>query len=377
MGRGAVRGGSANSDKTQGAHICTPFWRGSGSCVNTSETDRTMGLSEPTNRTAALIEEICYGLVSLACAANMAWVLVREMMPTFQEGVAMDLFHRECQRTIETPYIYRVLTPAIINGLHAVTRIAGDDLAMLVLIAALLAYTYTFRALICAVYGNTIQTRTFSFVSWLLLPFLYILPFCRYFHIYDIPSLAFFTAGLLLIFRRRWLGFVLVFVLATLNRETSCFLAVVYLLVTWGDKERVRTLGRAAILAGIWVTIKVVLYYAYRGHITGHTGHIGLFLPSLGSNLQMLFRSGDTIPAHVWMQLLGVFGGLWVPVLLFYTHIENPFTRRSILVAPLWVAGMFCVAQINELRHYGELSPLLLLGVFDLMAGRTAKPPAK
>jgi hypothetical protein len=324
-------------------------------------------------RTARLMEEIGYGFVSLACAANLAWTLVRETMPVFQQGVAMELFHRECQRTVEAPYIYRVLTPALINGLHAVTRIARDDLAMLVLIAAFMAYAYAFRALLCAVYGNTFRTRTFSYAAWLLIPFLYILPFCRYFHICDIPSLAFFTAGLLLLFHRRWLWFVLVFALATLNRETSCFLVVVYLLVTWKHEERGRTIGRAAVLTAIWFAIKAALYFIYRGHVTGHTAHIGLFLPSLGGNAQMLFRSGDTIPAHVWMQLLGVFGGLWVPVLLFYPHIESPFTRRAILVIPLWVAGMFCVAQVNELRHYGELIPLFLLALFDLLAGQQGK----
>src|SRR6185295_1359057 len=94
-----------------------------------------------------------------------------------------------------------------------------------------------------------------------------ILPF-NYFNLpyypYDIPSVMFFTLGLLLVYDRDWRWFYPLFVAATLNRETSIFLVVVVVFVLY-DRYSWRMLG---LLAGsqlaIWLAIKAALWAIYQ-----------------------------------------------------------------------------------------------------------------
>lgn len=79
--------------------------------------------------------------------------------------------------------------------------------------------------------------------------------------IYDLPSLAFFSAAMyLLYFRRHWSLFVTLFLIATINRETTLLLLPLFMIneaatglsVRWSEVLRARTLRIVLPLALFW-----------------------------------------------------------------------------------------------------------------------------
>ncbi len=172
----------------------------------------------------------------------------------------------------------------------------------------------------------------------------------------DPPSLLFFTLGLALIRRRRWALFYPLFAVATLNRETTLFLAAVYLFAAWGVEPRPRVGGRLLALLVIWGAVKAFLWGIYRcnpgdGMMQGHVVRNLAFIAD----------------PKLWPLLVSNLGYLWIPLLLFRRRISDGFARRSSLVLYPFLAAMFLVGNMVELRIYGELIPVALTGVLLLI----------
>lgn len=59
---------------------------------------------------------------------------------------------------------------------------------------------------------------------------------------YNLPAVLFTTLGLIALYRKQWTLYYVLFAFATLNRETSYFLAFVYLAVSFGQEKPSSTL---------------------------------------------------------------------------------------------------------------------------------------
>ncbi len=179
---------------------------------------------------------------------------------------------------------------------------------------------------------------------------------------WDLPALALFTLALHLLRSERWALYYPVFVLATLNRETTCFLPVVYLLAR-GDSRPPRALAlHAAAQTALWVAIKLCLRAAFSRGAGLHESH-------LDDNVFYLSRPEG------WAHVLSALGFLWAPAAMLGRRVSDPFVRRGLWVMPLWLAGMLSVGNVYELRVYGELTPLALaawaLILRDALRGRS------
>src|SRR5439155_24964999 len=177
-----------------------------------------------------------------------------------------------------------------------------------------------------------------------------VLPF-NYFNLpyypYDIPSILFFTIGVLLIYDRNWTRFFPFFVLATLNRETSIFLAVVTIFTLY-DKYSWKSL---ALLTGaqvaIWAAIKSALWMIYQQN--RWMGY-GLYQFQLKVNLATLVNY--PIKGVIALATLGC---LWLAVVIWYRRIGDDRLRRTLWTVPVFIAGMFVAGFVIELRIYGEV----------------------
>ena len=75
----------------------------------------------------------------------------------------------------------------------------------------------------------------FSFLILFILPFHFFFPRPYYPNYwYDTPSILFFTLGLIAMYKRKWMIYYFIFIIATFNRETTCFLTVIYLFTSFG-----------------------------------------------------------------------------------------------------------------------------------------------
>ncbi|HLI75904.1 MAG TPA: hypothetical protein VKV02_03085 [Acidobacteriaceae bacterium] len=174
--------------------------------------------------------------------------------------------------------------------------------------------------------------------------------------LYDLPSLAFFTTALYLLYLRKPVGwFVALFLVATVNRETTLLLLPLYLLdhslqsgrLQWRRALRPQHLAVVLPLALFWVGWEVFI----RHHFAGNRSE---FYPRLNWNVKSLL-----LP-HAWPQLLSACGYLLPFVLLLRNRIPSRRLRAWLWLFPLWLLFMFSYGILIETRVFGELIPLVV-----------------
>lgn len=172
--------------------------------------------------------------------------------------------------------------------------------------------------------------------------------------IYDLPSLAFFTSALyLLYFRRHWAWFVALFVVATINRETTLLLLPVYLIdhAIHHGQIRIKRLVQARSLAVVvplalfWVSWEIFI----RHHFAANRSE---FYPRLNWNIKSLL-----LP-HAWPQMLSACGYLLPFAVIMRRRIPDSRLRAWLWLLPIWLVFMFSYGILIETRVFGELIPL-------------------
>jgi hypothetical protein len=275
-----------------------------------------------------------------------------------------EMFEEITNHVGHKPWQYRILIPGMANffhglGLPFVNTLWGWGRVMELMFLCL--SVVAFRGYLNLFVKNRSVASLMSFSLFFILPFQYFFPrpyYANYW--YDTPSIFFFTLGLTLLYQRKWAFYYVLFAVATLNRETTCFLTVIYLFTAIG-RERIVTIGaHCAAQFIIWMAIKTVLAQVFVGNsgADGFEWYDGTGLTHYADNLRF-FMSPMNYPAF-----FSNFGFLWIPVLLYYKRIPNEFVRRSLWVIIPFFAGMFLVANIYELRLFVELVPLVLTPFF-------------
>ncbi len=182
----------------------------------------------------------------------------------------------------------------------------------------------------------------------------YILPFNftqTLWYPWDIPAVLFFTLGLTFIYKRYWLGYYLLFAVATLNRETTLLLVGLYVLAEINQATQWRMgLGVAAQLL-IWGSIRYGLYHVYRHNPQLGNGWFELQI------MHNIVRLQD--PTNV-IDVLSVYGFIWIPIIMWRSWIDNAFVKKTLWLIPALFVIMGGVGVIHELRIYGEGIPVVL-----------------
>jgi hypothetical protein len=282
------------------------------------------------------------------------------------------------------PFQYRALMPWTIDALHGIlTRLnfpfelivekprglgwllKGQvdkpilHIALFLELVACFLLIVTYRFYVSLFVRNRVLCSLFSLSIVVVLLFNYVLPrmlsitnapiYRPIFYPSDIPAVLFFTLGLILIHKKKWVPYYLLFAVATLNRETTCFLTVVYFLTAFGKTRLKPLVLHVAFQVAIWVSIKSLLSVLYQDN----PGY-GLFEFSVGRNISSFAG------LHFYPLFLTNLGGTWLFVLMFLRYLRDDFLKRSLLVAVPYVIGMFIVGNLFEIRIFGELIPVFL-----------------
>ncbi|RRA47286.1 hypothetical protein [Acidipila sp. EB88] len=175
-------------------------------------------------------------------------------------------------------------------------------------------------------------------------------------YVYDMPSLAAFACGFYLIyFRKPVLWFVLLFAVATLNRETTLLL-----LPFWAISESLASEGRLSVRGLLrWRVLLVagplLVFWVLWHHIV-----FGIFKTNASEYYpRFLFNLRCFARLRYWPQLACAFGFLWPFLMLYWREVRDRQLRAWLLVLPVWYAFMFQWAILTETRVFGELLPLL------------------
>jgi hypothetical protein len=173
--------------------------------------------------------------------------------------------------------------------------------------------------------------------------------------IYDLPSLAFFSTAMYLIyFRKHWGWFVALFLVGTINRETTLLLLPVYVIDaavidgTFEWKKLVQWQPMAVVLplAAYWAVWQAAIRWWFYGNASE-------FYPRLDWNVKSL------LAPQAWPQLLSACGYLLLFVVVFRRRISDARLRAWLLLVPIWIVFMFSYGILIETRVFGELIPYM------------------
>lgn len=251
--------------------------------------------------------------------------------------------------TAPTPFQYRILIPFLAKrlwlGLGWDLRAVLNRTNMLFVVALLLAY----RSYLADYVGRRSASRLCFLI---LVPILF--NYCALNRLYypsDLPAVSFFVLGALCIRRRWWPAYYFVFVLAALNRETSCFLTLLFLVTAYSRRRWVFVGGHCVIQLVIWLAVKFSLVQFF----TDNPGQ-ALVEIKLWPNLLFISRLLSFDPEA--LQYLCTFGLAWAVIPLVWHELPlRP--KRALLVAVPFLVGMSVVGNLDEVRIYGELIPIV------------------
>jgi len=182
---------------------------------------------------------------------------------------------------------------------------------------------------------------------------------------YDIPSLTFFAAGIILFMQKKWLWFYPVFILACLNRESACFITLGGFLLTLqvGEskftnylKSNKTTIFHILAQAGIWFALRLILSYAFRNNP-------GEFFEKPHSMIDFIAKLWTAEP-HWAMQnprlFLTLFAGIWIVPLLFWKNL-NQSAKRLLLLGLIYLLALVFRSNMMETRVYNELNVIVTI----------------
>jgi hypothetical protein len=194
---------------------------------------------------------------------------------------------------------------------------------------------------------------------------------------YDLPSLAFFTGGVLCIYTRRFWPLLAVVLIGTINRETTLFLIVVFLLdamsipdtetiTRWSDRFRLRQVPwlKLALLCLAWFIPETILSHMFAGN-------------DRSQNYIRVIENIPRLKVTFWPALLNVCGYMLPFVLLLHSNIRPRRFGNYALVAIPWFVTMVFWGVLIETRIYGELVSYTTVASLLLVEQYLAKPKAE
>ena len=249
-----------------------------------------------------------------------------------------------------TPYQYRVLAPILARGAQAVLPLPLLSIYIALTFAFALGLFVAWRAYLQPYFGEAAAAYAVLLLYSLLWNYT-IAGSIRY--PWDIPAIFFFVLGVALIQRERWHLYYLVFFLACLNRETSCFLILAFVLLNWRRRRWQWLLGHVAAQAAIWLGVKVVLTRLFL-----HNPGEKVFENKLVSNLSFM-QDALLRPQESWDWMLLTFGWMAILIVLGWRTLPTDL-KRLLLIVPPFLCGMALVGDFGQMRIHNELVPLLL-----------------
>jgi hypothetical protein len=314
-------------------------------------------------------------LFSLACGTAYAYVW------------AIDIPNATTRLSIQTtimagkgdvPLRYRVLAPFIGQTLTgALAPFMGITDAFiaafaifdgLAIFASLVALYYYLRewfssglSLVGALFAGSMMQVTYNY---------------HWYQPWSLLEPAFFAFGLWLVHRRRYLPFLAVVFVATLNRETGGFLALAYLVVEIGRWIDARRSGEdpprapvAAHSAG-----------AFAAWALAYFGMMALLGPGPRNEPFSQVLRDNLIPGNIYLAILNnwlFLGVFWIFAFLGIKKAPR-FVVRTAWIAPLYVGALIAFTRWIEVRPLMTLYPILVpLGLsYAFGYDRAADPEA-
>lgn len=294
--------------------------------------------------------------------------IVRPGINGYDRAMFPDMVYGKAHK----PFVYRTLLPSGVRALAEITpecvkeRIRSTlqdkrmisilkwekeylyeyGVALIIMLSCFLGSAYQLRYLLRWFYDFPSYVADFApMVGLLILPVF----FKYYSYIYDPSTIFLFTLAIILIVKERIWLFYLVFLLATVNKETSILLVGIFFIREFKVMSKASLVRHLLSQMLLWIAVKAILLVIFRNNP-------GSFCEShLSHNLDLI-----SAPFRL-LYFVGVV--LLFCVLICYRWTEKPsFLRKSLFITAVPLISLaFFFGFVDELRGYYEVFPFLFL----------------
>ena len=290
--------------------------------------------------------------VTFAVLLSYAY-LHTKLSANYIDASLTDLF----DHTVRLPFAQRLLAPWLAQFLSYCFLFSIDEAFFILEWLFISLSFFAMFQLLCEAFPAK-KARALSWLFILLLPLISIINY-RYtiqgevpiFYPYDTVSLFFIIIGLLLCLKSRWIFFIPILFVATLNRESSILLVLLIPALHWHSLQKVRTpillailtycLARLLVMSLIQGTPGQLMEWEFQAT---HRTHFEMNLIWLLNGQKLLL-------------FLFCFASLPLFWLAFYDYI--PFSYRPLkYVILFYFLGLLLVGNFTEARIFTEIAAL-------------------
>ena len=310
-----------------------------------------------------ILRYIFYIFVSLAFTKYYYLLTYESYPPAYASNVA--------EFTADKVFQKRFLVPLISKYTSELTILNFDQ--------SLKAYTSISTLFLIIGFGSilkiicpNINTNVWSL--FILIPVTWNYVFLNsIYHAYDIPTLTFYCVALSLYINKRYNLFYCVYLLATFNRESTCFITITILLIHFKFdnirslkfiiRKNLFLLKHLFIQSLLWTSIIIII----RHMVSENPGiiyekpysAINFFNDILEGNASWPFLNNDHFLSNP-RSFFTLFAFIWILIPVLWSEIPLHI-KKLLLVIPVYLVPLYFYANIMETRVYHELNIIISL----------------
>jgi hypothetical protein len=274
-------------------------------------------------------------------------------------------FDRLIKHDFHRPFVTRPLIPWIAEVLVKLGFLPEKSFQVLEILGCFLMLVL-FEKYIRNFLINKSFSKIAAFLILLFVPYYLIMPrLINLWYPYDIWATTINIALLLCLYRKKYFVYYLLFVVGTVNRETTCFVTIAMLFICLGEMPFRRLFIHLLCQLCLWLVTRSILE-----HIFAHTGG-GLYEDNFRSNLGYLWnllRAGGINDGSYGKSLFHAISLIAALSYLFsnfyivryWKMLDNRFLKRAFLTFIPYYFIVLLIGNIFEYRLMAEMLPLAL-----------------
>lgn len=182
----------------------------------------------------------------------------------------------------------------------------------------------------------------------------------------DIPSVLFFTLGLVALAENKSIRFHVIFLLAIINRESAVFLVPSMFLMEMGRRKTSSLLLHSFVLIAVAFGIRLFLNNLI--DMSGSSSSV-MFEDNLRINTRFLW---SVLQGNLQvLRMIMLFGGLWLLLPFCIGRVTSRVMLLTIML-PVFFVGMLIVGNLNgEARIFNEMIPVVTAPCILLLFARS------
>ncbi len=245
------------------------------------------------------------------------------------------------------PFVYRVLVPFLARALERLTGIQAVYCMIFLVVLSAIGLFYSLRYFYTAFRRNDEYAGMFSLISCeitFLLVLIGVKP-------YDIVTVMFFALAFGLLARGKFNIYYLIFVIASINRETTFLLTLFFIVYFFNRIPRPQYLLGVLYQGIAYVVVKILIMAAYAG------------VPGTPAQWRPLEVLKGYIDKPVWFAVLFfLFFCILIAIALWRWNEKPLFLRVAfITIFPIQLILHIFLGYSYEIRVFAEVFPIMLL----------------